>query len=156
MSISGSIVSAIGPHVPWSTFKCLRQSLCSRSRPYYPIMLQQRITVCFGKAARQHAGPTRAIILGRSCDFAKYTFCAKLPLTQLASNGRSQPKADMAISRFGQKLGFRRVCEIGQAARRNRTFMAKICLCSYAIVARAGRSPIYRMLQLARMLTLKP
>jgi|GEM_PF-6925155 len=40
------------------------------------IMLQQRINVCFGEATSQPAGSTRAVILGRSRDFAKYAFCA--------------------------------------------------------------------------------
>ena len=35
--------------------------------------------------------------LVRSRDFAKYTICALLPLVQMASNGNSQPKADMGV-----------------------------------------------------------
>jgi hypothetical protein len=50
------------------------------------IMLQQRINVCFGEAASQRAGPTRAVILGRSRDFAKYAFCAKRPSRHIAAS----------------------------------------------------------------------
>jgi hypothetical protein len=71
------------------------------------IMLQQRINVCFGEAALQRAGPTRAVILGRSCDFAKVAICAKLPLVQMASNGNSQPKADLPHRHLGRIAYFR-------------------------------------------------
>ena len=70
-------------------------------------MLRQRVNVCFGEAAPQRVGPTRAVILGRSRDFAKAAFCAKLPLTQMASNGRSQPEADMLVRRYGRILDLR-------------------------------------------------
>jgi hypothetical protein len=60
-------------------------------------MLQQRINVCFEEAALQRTRPTQTVVLGRSRDFAKYTFCAKLPLMQMAFNDRFQPKADMAV-----------------------------------------------------------
>lgn len=56
------------------------------------IMLQQRINVWFGKAASQRAGATRAVILGRSCDFAKYAFCAERPLVRSALKVRFPPK----------------------------------------------------------------
>ena len=43
-------------------------------------MLQTCSNVRSGEAAPQRVGPTRTLGLGRSCDFAKYTFCALLPL----------------------------------------------------------------------------
>jgi hypothetical protein len=74
-------------------------------------MQQQRINVCFGEAALQRTGPTRTVILGRSPDFAKVAICAKLPLTQMASNGRSQPKADMAFRHIRRSADFDSACE---------------------------------------------
>jgi hypothetical protein len=105
------------------------------------IMLRQRINVCFGEAAPQHAGPMLTVVLGRSCDFAKYTICAKLPWIRMTSNGRSQPKGDIAICHIGGEQSF--AASARSKERREES-------------GRSGHQPVFSVVQTRRMAAVSP